>query len=143
MYYGVYSTVHKGLILRLNRKASFFLAAPRTGSLVLDGLENRSHFFYYDKMWNGKIFPFANLKKICDLRRQLQKKIQACNLRTGWYISYKSVKQFRLNFPDQIAKHFRICKWISFTISTFVMIEEMASECRVLVKVDRLAKFQV
>jgi hypothetical protein len=50
-------------------------------------------------------------------------------------ISYKSVKQFQLDlpyrngnsFPDQMAKKNYICKWIYFAISTFAIIEEMAS----------------
>ena len=31
------------------------------------------------------------------------------------------------SFPDHIAKHFHIYKWIFFAILTFVIIEEMAS----------------
>ena len=31
------------------------------------------------------------------------------------------------SFPDQMAKHFHICKCISFAISTFVIKEKMGS----------------
>ena len=30
-------------------------------------------------------------------------------------------------FPDQMANFFHICKWISFAISNFVLVEEIAS----------------
>ena len=72
----------------------------------------RSHFFCYDKSRNGKIFPFAtNLWK--------------CVLRTDQSISYKSIKQFDWICRIQIAKKINIFSHLD--ISTFVIIEEMAS----------------
>ena len=38
-------------------------------------------------------------------------------------------------FPDQMAKYFHICKWMSFPISTFHTIEKMASACAGLLEV--------
>ena len=34
------------------------------------------------------------------------------------------------SFPDQMATYFYIAKWILFAISTFVIVEEMASKQR-------------
>ena len=53
--------------------------------------------------------------------------LQTCNLCTGQYVSYKFVKNFRLNLPQQNGKTFftsnvktfHICKWISFAVLTF------------------------
>ena len=67
------STVHKGLILCLNRKASFFLAAPRTGSLAFDGLENRVLLLWQNVKWQK--ISICKFEEKCHLRRQLQKKI--------------------------------------------------------------------
>ena len=41
----------------------------------------------------------------------------------------ESIKCYEVNWvcPIQTAEHFYICKWISFAISNFAMIEEMAS----------------
>ena len=52
--------------------------------------------------------------------------LQTCKLPTVW--SKLQVVQAVLYFCHlQDAKSFKICKWISFAISTFGIIEEMAS----------------
>ena len=79
----------------------------------------RSHFFYHDKSWNGKRYPFANDKMFCHLQLwkvfviwgeiQLKSMLQTLNLQ-----KYKFLKQFWLNllypttksFPNQMAKTF-------------------------------------
>ena len=66
---------------------------------------------------------FANVKKNaiwgCKLN---QTNLWTSDLPNGQYI-----KQFWLNLPTQMAKHFNNCKSIFFAISTFEIIEEMAS----------------
>ena len=55
-----------------------------------------SHFFYYDKIWNGKRFlPFGwgKLNPNCTA-------LQTCNLFwAGQFVSYKSINCFWLNLP--------------------------------------------
>ena len=51
-------------------------------------------------------------------------KLNQTNLWTKWPVHKV---QFWLNLPTQMAKHFNICKSIFFAISTFDIIEEMAS----------------
>ena len=86
-----------------------------------------SQFFYYDKSQNGKRYPYVNVKIFWHLiskhffRNSKWQKI--CNLRTGHFISYKSVMQFWLNFPHPNGKKgFQI-----FCYFEFVIIKEMAS----------------
>ena len=130
--------------------------------------QTRSHFFYYDKFemakdlesfFSGKIqsqllyrlvtyeFPIQMAKKDC--RSFATGKIQLkliCNLRTGHFISYKSLNQFWLNFPHPNSKkefkifcHFKFrkkcilikCqKMLTYLLPflTFVIIKELASE---------------
>ena len=80
-----------------------------------------SHFFYYDKIWNGKRYPFANVKIFCHLDRAnwIQTALQTCNLFwAGQFISYKSINWFLLNLPLkwQILFTFAKNKKISFAI---------------------------
>ena len=68
------------------------------------------------------------MKRFCHLRRKFNRN-QFTDLCTSHFIIYKSVKQFWLNLPPQMAKYFHICKWwkvFTFTISSFVIIEKMA-----------------
>ena len=69
-----------------------------------------SHFFCYDKIWNGKIhwqmwkfFCHWILKTFCHLDRanSIKTALQTCNLSTGLSLSYKSVSWFWLNLPPQ------------------------------------------
>ena len=58
--------------------------------------------------------------------------LQTCKLWTGQYVSYKSVNQFcptRIanRFSHLMLKTFHICKWMSFTILNFVIVEEKPS----------------
>ena len=118
--------------------ACWFLVEQRKFSVF------SSHFFYYDKIRNGKRYPFANVKifghliwkKLYDIwANSIETALQTCNLWTGQLVSYNLINWFRFNLATQTAKHFHICKrhlfsiwkWISFAISTFVIIEEMAS----------------
>ena len=90
-----------------------------------------SHFFYYVKSWNGRIYLFANLKSVCHLhlKGQIQLK-QIYKLVT--YGPASAVQKLNLCKAVSIefanSKKNPICKWISFAISTFAVIKEMASE---------------
>ena len=94
-------------------------------SNVKESLDKKSwsHFLYYYKSQNGKICPFANVKKICNLRgsHSVETNLQNGNLRTGWSISYNLKKkdwicpiQIAKSFPDQMSKLFPIWKRIYF-----------------------------
>ena len=75
-----------------------------------------SHFFYYGKRQNGKIYQFTNLKATWSGKFYRPNSIETA-LRTD---EYQSVfKWFRMSS--------QIYKWKSFAVSTFAIIEEMAS----------------
>ena len=82
----------------------------------------RNHFFYYGKSWNGKRYSFANVKFICHYDRA--NSIET-DLQTGF--SKAVLIEMSKSFPDQMAKTFHICKWISFAIWTLTIIEKIAS----------------
>ena len=68
------------------------------------------------QVWFFLVFQGAN---------SIETNLCTCNL-LSWFISYKSIKHFRSNLPYTHGKKFSICKWVSFAISTFALIEEMA-----------------
>ena len=67
----------------------------------------RSHFFCYDKSRNGKIFPFASVKKFCHLRGKFN-----CNQFMEMCFTdppvHRSIKQFDWICRIQIAKKINI-----------------------------------
>ena len=95
------------------------------------------HFFNYDKRWRDLRYPFANVETFCDLQmwffllfdgvNSIKTALQTCNL---WFIlsvSYKFVNWSWWNLPPKMANKNNIWKWLSFAISTFVIIEEITS----------------
>ena len=90
-----------------------------------------SNFFYFDKSWNGKMIhlkcenflPFANMKKMTlEGTNSIETNyLRTCNLN----LPYPNCKKFsRSN-----GKNFSHLQKKSFSISTFLIIEEMASAC--------------
>ena len=76
------------------------------------------HFFYYYKSWNGKRYPFANVKMS---QRFNWKTLQTCTC---------TVNYFWLNMPYPNSKKFyhincqNIFTFSVFAISTFIIVEK-------------------
>ena len=82
---------------------SFVPSTQQTTVLDCKLMDFRSHFFYYDKSFNGIRYPFKYVKKFENLlpferENSIKINLQTANLLAGQFISYKSVKQFWLNF---------------------------------------------
>ena len=94
-----------------SRKVAFHLHF-----FIFISMQIRSHFFYYDKSWNGKRCPFANVNSFWNLLRKtffhlnransMETNLRTCNLRSGQFINYKSVNQFWLNLTYTKGKKF-------------------------------------
>ena len=70
-----------------------------------------------------KSLPYEGTTKIkTSLQTCNIHKLQVCKAVSIEFVLSKRQKSFR----DQMAKNFHICKWISFAISTFVILEEIA-----------------
>ena len=92
-------------------------------AMAKDGKRNVI-FFCSLQMWTKFAISGAN---------SIKSNLWTCNLQIGRpKISYKTVKQFPFNLPYPNGKNIHICKWISFAISNFVIIEKMASGCLVI-----------
>ena len=52
--------------------------------------------------------------------------IRKLQFRKSFSIKFVRI-QMAKSFPQQTSKQIHICKWISFAISTFVLVEEIAS----------------
>ena len=63
-----------------------------------------------------------------DMANSIKTALWTCNLWTSKSVSYKSANWFQLNLTPQISKVFPICKWISFAILTFAIIEKITYE---------------
>ena len=103
------------------KKKSFWQRFTCTKTLWKFFISSRSHLFCYEKSWNGKSDPFANLYFVCHLicilfchlgnANSFKTALRTCNVGgTSCSTSYKSVNWFLLNLLPQIAKQNHICK---------------------------------
>ena len=85
--------------------------------------QTRSHSFYYNKGWYGKRFPFANVKKFCQLIWKAFSQIWIGKIQLK--MIYRRVGQVW----KEVLIEFAPSKWQKvFNISTFVIIKKLASE---------------
>ena len=84
--------------------------------LVIDLFGQKAFQYRTDKNQNSKRYSFANVKSFWHLmwktfchsgrENSIKTNLEACNLWTGQYVSFKSVNLFWLNLPHQNGKTF-------------------------------------